>query len=231
MQDPVLDLITRLRREADAADFSHLATPAIRPNRRGFALLRTRAAATVASAVFGVLSLGGVAYAANGAAPGDLLYGLDRALEQVGIGRGGAAERISEAIDLAAAGQTGPSLEHVVVVLPDEASDQAEEALLHAAEVSAAAGPADQAAVQEQVLALLAYLEANRGAIDGATVAELAGAIGGSDGEPGPPDGVPADPPDDPGQGTGSPPSSIPPGPPTTTSTSTTTTSTTIPLP
>ena len=43
---------------------------------------------------------GGLAYAANGAKPGDLLYALDRALEGIGIGDGGVGERLSESIAL-----------------------------------------------------------------------------------------------------------------------------------
>jgi len=46
---------------------------------------------------------GGLAYAANGAKPGDLLYALDRALEGIGIGDGGEGERLSESIALAQA--------------------------------------------------------------------------------------------------------------------------------
>jgi hypothetical protein len=37
-----------------------------------------------------------MAWAADGAVPGDWYYGLDRALESVGIGAGGAAERLQE---------------------------------------------------------------------------------------------------------------------------------------
>ena len=43
-----------------------------------------------------MLAFSGVAMAANGSAPGDLLYGVDRALETVGIGNGGIDERIVE---------------------------------------------------------------------------------------------------------------------------------------
>lgn len=53
-------------------------------------------AASVAFATLGA----GVAIAADGAAPGDPLYGLDRALERVGIAGGGAVERADEAHSL-----------------------------------------------------------------------------------------------------------------------------------
>ena len=52
-----------------------------------------------------VLSFGGVAYGANGPVPGDTLYGLDAALENVGIGGGGLEERLSEAGELIDDGQ------------------------------------------------------------------------------------------------------------------------------
>jgi hypothetical protein len=41
--------------------------------------------------------MSGVAVAANRAAPGDALYGIDRALEKIGIGAGGAQERLAGA--------------------------------------------------------------------------------------------------------------------------------------
>ena len=59
--------------------------------------------AGVALTVFVTMS-GGLAYAANGAKPGDLLYGLDRALEAIGIGDGGADERLAESLALVASG-------------------------------------------------------------------------------------------------------------------------------
>ena len=43
-----------------------------------------------------LLAMSGVALAADNAAPGDLLYGIDRAFETFGIGDGGVDERIAE---------------------------------------------------------------------------------------------------------------------------------------
>ncbi|MGD2044435.1 MAG: hypothetical protein PVJ28_12355, partial [Acidimicrobiia bacterium] len=57
--------------------------------------LRRRATATVATLVM-LTSATGMAWAADGAVPGDWYYGLDRALESIGIGAGGAAERLQE---------------------------------------------------------------------------------------------------------------------------------------
>lgn len=65
-------------------------------------LVLRRAAMPIAGLVMLVALAGGLAYAANGAKPGDLLYGLDRAIEAIGIGDGGSDERLAEALALAA---------------------------------------------------------------------------------------------------------------------------------
>ncbi len=70
--------------------------------------------AAVALVMLVVMS-GGLAYAANGAKPGDLLYGLDRAFEVFGIGDRGADERLAEALAL--------------IALETEASDEGSVAL------------------------------------------------------------------------------------------------------
>lgn len=68
------------------------------------ARLVSRVAMAAAALVVLVMLPGGMAYAANGAKPGDLLYGLDRALEAIGIGDGGADERLAESLALVASG-------------------------------------------------------------------------------------------------------------------------------
>jgi len=85
------------RRAAAIARSTHRPTPVTRPgrNRVSLSALRTHAAtavATVALAVFSALGL-----TANAAVPGDLLYGLDLAMEKVGIGNGSLQERLNEA--------------------------------------------------------------------------------------------------------------------------------------
>jgi hypothetical protein len=223
--DPMNDFILRMRREADAADFSALSERAIprRRERRGvLVLLRTRAAAIATFVLVAVGGLGGVSYAANGANPGDILYGLDRALEQVGVGNGGAAERISEAIALVTGGNPGQGLEHAAAVVPDDAG--AGSALDEAvAAVPASANVPASAQVEEDVLALLTYLRDNVGDIDGATVAGFARAIAGQpeDTPAGPPEETPVGPPDETPVG---PPEDTPGNGPTTTTSTTTTT-------
>ncbi len=204
-QDDIERFISELRTEADATHFSDLAEPAIarvsRPSLIG--RLRTRAAAVTAALVLMFGGLGGAAYAANGAAPGDLLYGLDRALEAVGIGNGASTERLEEVKELVEQGHADHGLEHVVTIVSDPG---AQAALLAAAERISGL---DKAAAHEGVAPLLTYLSKNAGAVDGPTVAGLAQAVRGND-APGPPEGVtPGGPPD--GVPPGGPPANRPP--------------------
>ena len=197
-QDDIERFFAGLRSEADAAQFSELAEPAIaRGSRRSFIdRLRTRAAAVAAALVVTFGGLGGVAYAADGAVPGDFLYGLDRALEAVGIGNGASSERLIEVTELVEQGHADHGLQHAATIVTNP---DAQAALLSAAE---RIGAPDEAAAHEDVAALLTYLADHEGSVDGATVAEMARAIKGND-TPGPPEGV-----------TPGPPEGVTPGPP-----------------
>ncbi len=62
-----------------------------RPIRSGFSRL-----VVVGATMALLIAMSGIAFAADRAAPGDILYGLDRALERVGIGAGGTDERMAE---------------------------------------------------------------------------------------------------------------------------------------
>jgi hypothetical protein len=150
-------------------------------------LVQRVAIAGAALLVFVTMS-GGLAYAADGAKPGDLMYGLDRALEAVAIGGGGATERLAEVEALIAAGAIADGLRHVSAVLdghPD--SDEARAALSAAAArfESAADGPGSQAA---QVGALITYLhdalDSSDGVVDGQMVAGMVRGLGRSQGDP-----------------------------------------------
>jgi len=199
-----------LRAEADRADFSHLTEAAVargthRP-RAGW--VRTRAAAVAAGLVFGLASFGGAAYAADGAAPGDTFYWLDRLGEAVGIGDGGAVERLAEVQALIDHGHAAQGIEHAADTLigMSEGAVEAREALRAAADRIATleeVGPPDG------VVDLLAYLAENVGAVDGPTVAEIARQIGSHPG--GPPDDVPGGPPVSPGGPPEEPPGEGPP--------------------
>ena len=200
--DDVEHFISELRTEADFSRFSDLAEPAITRAIRAPRLsllrrLRNRTAAVTAAAVVAVGGFSGVAFAANGAAPGDALYGVDRALESIGIGNGGTAERLAEVDALVQRGQDDTALQHATDLVEGDAGAQA--ALLAAAE---RIGASDDVVAHEGVAALLSYLAANVGSVDGPTVSELARAING-DHVPGPPEGV-----------TPGPPEGVTPGPP-----------------
>lgn len=80
-------------------------------SRRFVWALRQKMATGLAAALL-LSGMTGVAAASNGAAPGDILYGLDRALEEVGFLDGGAAERIAEAQSLFNEGQVADAVAH-----------------------------------------------------------------------------------------------------------------------
>jgi hypothetical protein len=219
MQDEFDRIASELRSEADATVFADLTEAAVvrgsRPRLIG--RLRRRAATTAAAVVLAFSGLGGVAYAANGAAPGDFLYGLDRALETVGFGNGGSAERLAEVKALVEAGNAGQGLEHATDSLlghiEGAGSEAAQSALLAAAQRIATLGEGEAAGPPEGVADLLTYLSENIDAIDGQAVAELARAIGGNV-PAGPPEDTPAGPPEDIPAG---PPGDVPAGPPVST--------------
>jgi len=206
-QDSIERLGSELRAEADGADFSGLAEPAITRGSRPplIGRLRTRAAAIVAAVLVTFGGLSGVAIAANGAAPGDALYGIDRALEAVGIGNGQSTERLHEVKALVDRGHPDRAVQHATDLVEDDSG--AQEALLAAAE---RIGGFDRNTTHEGVATLLTYLSENVGSVDGPTVADLARSIRGN--EPsGPPEGVTPGPPEGVTPG---PPGTVIPGPP-----------------
>jgi hypothetical protein len=151
-------------------------------------LLVQRAAIASAAVLVFVTMSGGLAYAADGAKPGDLMYGLDRALEVVAIGGGGATERLAEVEALIAEGAVAAGLRHASAVIdghPD--SDEARAALSAAAArfEDAADDPGSQAA---QVGALITYLHealaSTDGVLDAQMVAGMARDLGRSQGDP-----------------------------------------------
>lgn len=207
MHDPLDRFIENLRSEADTTDFTHLSEAAVARATRGsvWRRLRTRAATVAASFTLVFGAAGGVAYAANGAVPGDTLYGIDRALEKIGIGNGGADERLTEIRSLVDSGDVGAGLHHAAetIVEDTDGSTALLEAAVRIADTDAPDG----------VPPLLTYLSENIGEVDGRVVADLASHIGPPADTPnGPPEDVPGGPPDtNPG---GGPPDGTPGGPP-----------------
>ncbi len=96
---------------------------------------KTKVIAVLTSAVLLVMCATGVAFGANGAVPGDTLYGFDRAVESLGIGNGGLQERLAEATTLAENGDSEQALVH------------AAEALVRCGQVEAGASQADAALI------------------------------------------------------------------------------------
>lgn len=67
-----------------------------------------------------LIGMTGVAVAADAAIPGEALHGLDLALEKIGVGAGGAEERIAEAKEMAVGGMPVEALDHVSSALGTE---------------------------------------------------------------------------------------------------------------
>jgi hypothetical protein len=154
-----------------------------------------------------------IAIASDDAAPGDALYGIDRALEAVGIGDGSAAERIAEARVLFDRGEVTAAIDHASEAITDSGGDDdvpdfspeeanAAAALQAAADKVQANDQAQSQQVRDAVAAMLAEMAAMmkdpaiEGKDFGQKVAEMAGTIGGND-NTGPPEdsGPPESPP------------------------------------
>ncbi len=171
---------------------------------------RLRRRMIILASVMGLLlATAGVGLAADGAAPGDPLYGLERALEKIGLNNGRAAERFDEAITLLNDGQPGLALGHAattVATLPEQAQAEAAKNALEAAAVRVG----DNEKAPDGVETLLLYLAgAFESGIDGQEVAALAQQIAGGSGQGSPPVGPPVGPPVVPPV--------VPPGPPVST--------------
>jgi hypothetical protein len=191
--------IDRFAAEAAAIARSGLMTRATGSNGRflsSLPRLRPQLAVALATIVF-LAGMTGVAAAADGAAPGDALYALDRALERIGIGDSGVEERLEEAAQLVADGDPERALEHATEAF-DEAAEagqdmaavnEARDAIADAAaRVVSSAVDGNAAIVQENVATLLRYIRENLGKDVGAdgrefgqSVSELARNIATSD--------------------------------------------------
>jgi hypothetical protein len=143
------------------------------PRRSRFRALKYKLATGMA-AVLMLSGMTGVAVASDEAAPGDALYGIDRALENIGINDGGAAERIAEAQSLFDAGLVGEALEHSAEAFEDdETATEAVNALMEAAARVAESGNAE--GTLEGVSDLLeAMAEADKGQTFGELVSDMA---------------------------------------------------------
>lgn len=151
----------------------------------------------VAAAALGFGVVG--AAAADPAAPGDALYGLDRALEAVGINDGGLGERLDEANELVDEGDADGAIDLIADALEDEGDEEGKAALLAVAETLQQNGSQQSADVHAAVAAMLTWMATTdaTGKEFGQGVAEHARAIHGApDANPGggKPDNLPAKP-------------------------------------
>lgn len=159
--------------------------------------LRPRATAFAATAAV-VLSLSGVAWAADGASPGDWYYGLDRALEVIGIGAGGAEERLLEAAANSADSTqaSGPATGQRRNDGPTSASvDETGTQRAAAAVATQEFGSQQSLATKDGVAGFLDYL-ANEEGLSGKEISEVAKTMAGQPGKGNEPDrpGRPDDP-------------------------------------
>lgn len=175
--------------------------------------------ATAALALVLVIGMTGVA-AADAARPGDFLYGIDRALERIGVNDGGLSERIAEADGLVASGSPSDALDHLADSL-GSMSTGAADALQDAADKVRGVEPADNPSqlVREDVASMLEWMSESdvSGKDFGQDVAERARNIEQSLPEPAEESDPPADPNTERGNGEGKgngagPPDGAPPG-------------------
>ena len=192
--------------------------PAKRKGREAMRLRPKIAAALVVALLLSGMT--GVVYAADRAVPGDTLYGLDRALENVGVNDGGAAERLAEVRELVENGRPEAALDHAGEALAEAESEGAAATELEQARAALQAaggaisdieeGGEHAREVRTGVSTLLKYMSENLGegvGDDGEEfgrgVAGLAGGIssgnseGATDGVPDEGDGAGHVPPDD----------------------------------
>ena len=179
---------TDISRLARAAALEARAVPAARldaaqaaARSEWMARMAPRVAVGALALIMLVVSSTGLAFAANGAKPGDMLYGLDRAAEILGIGDGGSNERIAEAHALVASGAMAVGLTHAAAVLPATPDNEMAKAAIQKAATRVQGEPQGPSSyVAEQVGTLLSYLRlaTAAGTVNTSTLAGFAEAIG-----------------------------------------------------
>jgi hypothetical protein len=154
-----------------------VSTP-LRPRRRTvLSTLLSSLAVKVLAGTVALASVGaGIAIAADGAAPGDALYGIDRAMERVGVLDGGPAERLAEAEGLVEA-DLPAAVETAGEAAAAAGAGDAAEALDQAAARVALGGEDEQVLETREYVAALLRLIASQlegDGVDGEAVAEAA---------------------------------------------------------
>ena len=123
---------------------------------------RTKLIVTFGAVVALLAGFSGAAYAANGAAPGDALYGFDCALENVGIGDGGLQERLTEATHLAECGLVDECLNHAALAVRNQAGldegGQANAALIAAANAVQTTNQGESSQIRSRVAEMIQWM-------------------------------------------------------------------------
>jgi RNA polymerase sigma-70 factor (ECF subfamily) len=202
----ILTCAARAAEEATSLRENSSPSPAEAPVAGVGTRLKHRAVA-LAATMATVMGLSGVALAVDGATPGDWYYGLDTALEAIGIGAGGAEERLLEA----AANRADPTQDSGAVTghLRNDGTtatsvDETGAQRAAAAVVARQTGSEQSLAVRDRVAEFLDYL-ANEEGLSGKEIAEIARTLNGKPSKANKPDkpGRPENPgrPDNPGRG------------------------------
>ncbi len=145
--------------------------PRVEP-RKAKSSLRRRLVAIGVGVGISAFGVAGAAVA-NEAAPGDPLYGVDKALESVGILNGGTSERLQESEVLAKRGDVDGAVALTVKALDGDGQQGAAAALERA--VAAVKSQSSGDDVRAQVSSMLAWMsQQKRGADFGANVSERA---------------------------------------------------------
>ena len=157
----VASLSGQVERPADVGYMATALAATARATRRSPrpALRRVMALAASVAVLF---ALSGVAIAADGAVPGDLLYGVDRAMERIGIGDGGVDERIVEFDALIERGRHQDAFDILDEFAESAPEVEASRAQRHI-ELAATKSNVIADAAQEKVAAKQQLIEDNRG--------------------------------------------------------------------
>lgn len=123
--------VAEMSRATPPNDAEHMATALAATARSTQSARRLRRMATIAAAAVLLMAMSGVAMAADDAAPGDAFYGIDRALEAVGIGDGGVDERLDEFDVLMERDDEERALEFLDEVMADSPEADASEVEQH----------------------------------------------------------------------------------------------------
>ena len=177
-QEPDASLVASFASELAAAAASASGAVVVAKTSRRSPIVRRVSLAGLAALALGVGVAG--AAAANGSAPGDPLYGVDRAMERVGINDGGLRERVAESLKLEGEGETDEAIAHLSDSLEADGHSEAAASLVSAAERIQSNGSANSAAVHAAVADMLLWMATTdlTGRAFGQGVAEHAHEIG-----------------------------------------------------